>query len=195
MNGLNFENVALGAALSQDVAQENRLLFALTAGMMPKGNLLGVITLSQLKDRLVNEEAQRATAQEEASQLRREIAVELPTGADTVTLRIPSLTSGVAFARTGGSDGAQVNETTGVVTLPTAGNEISLTITAGGVARPLVIRRAAVSPEGTPTGAGGDGRAGTAQPTPTQPQPQPQPGSENIGRSGARHGRNAGAGE
>lgn len=161
MNGLNTSNLALGAVMARDLGGPEQLRVGLAAGMMPPNNLLGVVLLKGLTDELVAARSRSSVAEQAGQALRSEIVLDLPDEAEGMRLGIANATD-VSFQKTAGSEGTSVDATTGIVSLPVAGDNITVAVNFKGVTRSLVIKRATVPEEATERAGNGQRAAARA---------------------------------
>jgi hypothetical protein len=142
MNGLFNNNFLIGMLLARDLPRQEQFIAGLVAGQMPTNSPIGPLLLQPLVSRLATEEQGRTSAESNATALQQPLQVELPDTAETARLSVPGVTT-ASFSRVGGSPGTTVDNTTGVVALPEANAEETISIAVNGTARQITIVRGA----------------------------------------------------
>jgi hypothetical protein len=145
MNGMFNQNFLTGLIVARERPPQEQFLSGFVAGQMPANSPIGPLLLQPIVSRTTAAERERATAQSEAAALRQELEIELPDSAGAATLRLRGVT-GASFARVDGSPGTTVDGTTGVVTLPAAGSEVTVGIVLNGSVRRVTLVRGARAP-------------------------------------------------
>jgi hypothetical protein len=151
MNALFNNNFLVGMLLAKDLPRQEQLITGLVAGQMPANSPIGPLLLQPLVNRLATEEKGRASAESSNTSLQQPLEVELPLSAETARLRVPGVTT-ASFTRLGGSPDTTVDAVTGVVTLPNANEEETISIAVDGTARQITLLRGARKTNGQTAG-------------------------------------------
>jgi len=151
MNALFNNNFLVGMLLARDLPRQEQFITGLVAGQMPANSPIGPLLLQPLVSRLATEEQARASAESSNTALQQPLEVELPVTAETARLSVPGVTT-ASFSRLGGSPDTTVDSITGVVTLPNANEEETISIAVNGTARQITLLRGSRKTNGQTTG-------------------------------------------
>ena len=151
MNALFNNNFLVGMLLARDLPRQEQFITGLVAGQMPANSPIGPLLLQPLVNRLATEEKARTSAESSNTALQQPLEVELPVTAETARLSVPGVTT-ASFSRLGGSPDTTVDAVTGVVTLPNANEEETISIAVNGTSRQITLLRGARRTNGQTTG-------------------------------------------
>ena len=151
MNALFNNNFLVGMLLARDLPRQEQFITGLVAGQMPANSPIGPLLLQPLVNRLATEEKARTSAESSNTALQQPLEVELPVTAETARLSVPGVTT-ASFSRLGGSPDTTVDAVTGVVTLPNANEEETISIAVNGTSRQITLLRGARRTNGQTAG-------------------------------------------